>query len=117
MAAVLKTAMGRELHRGFESHTLRQPAQTGSDLGVYPSTSLLLRSAVCSEPGSGCKRALGRRSAPKAPADTTGKPADSAAVRRSLSSAGRSLPVAAGPQRTCHGFRSLITDSRLAKQS
>src|SRR5579871_6188856 len=23
MAAVLKTAMGRELHRGFESHTLR----------------------------------------------------------------------------------------------
>ena len=25
MAAVLKTAMGRESHRGFESHTLRQP--------------------------------------------------------------------------------------------
>jgi hypothetical protein len=32
MAAVLKTAMGRELHRGFESHTLRQAAQTWSDL-------------------------------------------------------------------------------------
>src|SRR5580698_8963816 len=28
MAAVLKTAMGRKSHRGFESHTLRSPAQT-----------------------------------------------------------------------------------------
>src|SRR6266567_2720742 len=38
MAAVLKTAMGRESHRGFESHTLRSaPGETAPGLGTCAS--------------------------------------------------------------------------------
>src|ERR1039458_3923254 len=32
MAAVLKTAVARECHRGFESHTLRSPVTTAPDM-------------------------------------------------------------------------------------
>src|ERR1700761_2615294 len=42
MAAVLKTAMGRELHRGFESHTLRSYVRKrATDLLSYGSPARL----------------------------------------------------------------------------
>jgi hypothetical protein len=41
MAAVLKTAMGRESHRGFESHTLRSGSPTELGSG-WPSGGLVV---------------------------------------------------------------------------
>src|SRR6202020_2605364 len=54
MAAVLKIAMGRESHRGFESHTLRTCDVSGHRNDLEPTTGVRgFVSAGCSGRGAG----------------------------------------------------------------